>query len=321
MAVFRPSTYFSYQLESVLFQRDVNVDLIISLDSSESLHLVQRYLALFQHQVISKEINIEIVGGPMMGTAAGNFFSLVTRVNPQHDFYAFCDQDDVWMPHKLSSAVRAMTCNRCDCYSSELLVWKSDTSRSAAPVTRRWLQKKMINFKFFFAESAGCTYVLNSNAFTSLRTRLRVLSNAGTLSKVFSHDLFASVFLHAQGFNWWHDTSSYIYYRQHAENQWGASKFTISGIMKRISRLSSGDYLVLLMMAWAGCDRSCPVMPALNRLSSFKFFDRLHLLYFAFSSASVTDPRLLGLLYAIIFASSATLQSLHAIRCEVIPNL
>src|SRR5262249_46946867 len=47
---------------------------------------------------------VEIIDGPQRGAPA-NFLFLACRQNPVSDYYAFCDQDDVWEADKLARAI------------------------------------------------------------------------------------------------------------------------------------------------------------------------------------------------------------------------
>ena len=51
--------------------------------------------------------DIRLIEGPRQGATA-NFLSLIEAVAPG-EALAFCDQDDVWLPHRLSQGVAAIT--------------------------------------------------------------------------------------------------------------------------------------------------------------------------------------------------------------------
>jgi len=52
-------------------------------------------------------ISVRLHRGSNLGFIA-SFFTLLLRADPQADWYAFCDQDDVWQPDKLARAVEKL---------------------------------------------------------------------------------------------------------------------------------------------------------------------------------------------------------------------
>ncbi|TGP84459.1 glycosyltransferase, partial [bacterium M00.F.Ca.ET.222.01.1.1] len=51
--------------------------------------------------------SLTLVKGPQKGFAA-NFRSMIVDPRIDADYYAFCDQDDIWEPDRLESALRWM---------------------------------------------------------------------------------------------------------------------------------------------------------------------------------------------------------------------
>jgi rhamnosyltransferase len=301
MAVYKPANSFKEQLRSIACQDQIMVSIKISLDSPDSLSSIRGDVDQIVREGHIAESQITIVSGPQKKSPAANFFSLIMGASGSYDYYAFSDQDDIWKPSKLLSAVQCLESRDCDCYSSELLVWLDDTPQEQARFTRRFSSKKN-HFGYLFAESAGCTYVLSQSAFLSLKQRLILVHSKGLLDCIFSHDLFSSVYLQSQGFRWVHDPNSFIYYRQHLVNEWGANAFSLKGIVSRIRLMYDGRYLALLYLAWLKCPTASDVYPPLQCLLKFDLLSRLRLLYFFNGSVSLTDPRLLGIFFTIFFS-------------------
>ena len=76
-----------------------------SLDGSDdgSAALIQAFAARQSQRVAVQR-------GPGLGFAA-NFLGLLSRVEPEAEFGAFCDHDDVWLPDKLDRAKGAQSAN------------------------------------------------------------------------------------------------------------------------------------------------------------------------------------------------------------------
>jgi glycosyltransferase involved in cell wall biosynthesis len=88
------------QLASLERQTFKNWRLIASDDGSSDR--TKSILRAFQESV--EPDRVEIIEGPRRGAPA-NFLFLACRENLVSDYYAFCDQDDVWEPDKLARAI------------------------------------------------------------------------------------------------------------------------------------------------------------------------------------------------------------------------
>ena len=92
--------FLAQQLDSLEVQTHQNWMLIASDDGSsdDTLRILKVYQAKWPAgKVIIKE-------GPKQGFCV-NFLSLACDPNIKADYYAFCDQDDVWLPTKLEVAL------------------------------------------------------------------------------------------------------------------------------------------------------------------------------------------------------------------------
>ena len=110
MATCEGRAYIAEQLDSLAEQTHDAWTLTVSDDGSKDDTLEQ--VAAFAKRVAQP---VRVMAGPKQG-ATQNFVNLVHRVNWQDpdtaflpkntDLFAFVDQDDVWLPHKLERAVR-----------------------------------------------------------------------------------------------------------------------------------------------------------------------------------------------------------------------
>jgi glycosyltransferase involved in cell wall biosynthesis len=99
LCTFNGCRYLVEQLESIERQSHRNWRLVISDDGSSdaTLGIVREFAA-------RAATRIEVRNGPRHGAAA-NFMSLVADGQLSGDYFAFCDQDDIWHPDKISRAV------------------------------------------------------------------------------------------------------------------------------------------------------------------------------------------------------------------------
>ena len=304
LASYMPNLTFVDQLHSIAGQVDVQIRLTIS-DDSLSLVNTQEMFADSCSALFSE---IEWLEGPRKGTPVANFLSLISYVNCDSDFFAFSDQDDIWMPNKLSAAIDKLSQSGASCYSSELMIWNEGHSFHSALKSHRWREKREF-YGFFFAEGAGCTLVLSRKAFMSLRQRVKQLITSGVSHLLMSHDLFTSVYLQALGFSWIHDKRSFIYYRQHSSNAWGAKVFSLKGLTARFDLLANGSYMHTWCFAFYSLS---PDHMVSDRCSRYGLIDLI--MQFAFSSRVVQffSAKYFGLLI-FIFSNKVSLKAVTAI--------
>jgi glycosyltransferase involved in cell wall biosynthesis len=99
--------FLTEQLDSLQNQTHQNWVVIASDDGStdQTLEILQQYQAKW----LAGKLTIR--SGPQKGFCQ-NFLSLACDFNIRADYYAFCDQDDVWLPSKLIVALENITGNQ-----------------------------------------------------------------------------------------------------------------------------------------------------------------------------------------------------------------
>lgn len=102
LATYQGELYLKEQLASIAQQTYPHWQLLISDDGSHdsTCDIVRDFASTVKQQV-------SLIKGPCSGSTR-NFFHLMQSVNTVGDaeLYAFCDQDDVWLPEKLERAVK-----------------------------------------------------------------------------------------------------------------------------------------------------------------------------------------------------------------------
>lgn len=104
MATFEGERYLQAQLDSIAQQTHADWTLSISDDGS-----TDTTVGICEAFARNHPDRVRIFQGPRKGATA-NFFHLIACVSDDRgsDCYAFSDQDDVWFPHKLSSALTSL---------------------------------------------------------------------------------------------------------------------------------------------------------------------------------------------------------------------
>ena len=96
MSTYNGASYLKEQIDS-LEKQDVPVDIFIRDDGStdKTIDILKKY---------QSKPNVHIEYGINLGYKK-SFMTLLMKVN-DYDYYAFCDQDDIWLPNKISCAVK-----------------------------------------------------------------------------------------------------------------------------------------------------------------------------------------------------------------------
>ncbi len=122
--------------------------------SDGTWQLLQRYADHHRH--------IHITKGPNLG-AAQSFLRLVEHASPHADYMAFSDQDDVWNPDKVSTAISQLEAHNNK--NSPILYCSRVTMTDTAlnPVRPSDLPKRGLSFANALVETSvhGCTMVFN----------------------------------------------------------------------------------------------------------------------------------------------------------------
>ena len=101
LGTFNGERFISQQLDSIIAQTESNWRIYISDDGSldSTLDIVRSYQAKLGAHKIQFRVNAHT-------GFARNFLSLACDPMIRADFFAFCDQDDVWLPKKLEVALK-----------------------------------------------------------------------------------------------------------------------------------------------------------------------------------------------------------------------
>lgn len=169
----------------------------------------------------------DIVSGPGVGFA-GNFRHLVQSVQPDAAFYAYCDQDDIWLPGKLRAAAAvldgadspALYCGRTIIANEAGAAQHPSQHFRAPPDFRNALVQSI---------AGGNTMVMNRSAFALVREAMR-------RTAFVSHDWFTYQIISGVGGRVHYSTEPQILYRQHGGNIVGSN----SGLIPRLQRLVMG---------------------------------------------------------------------------------
>lgn len=218
LSTYNGERYIRAQIDSVLAQIGVEVRLSIRDDGSSdgTIAVLAEYAAREPHIAVEYGLNKGVVG---------SFFTLLAACPATGDYFAFCDQDDVWKPDKLA---RAVLC--CNPYAEQVPVLYASrveyvTEQLArldfSPMPRSvGLSNAMVENQLI-----GCTMVFNR--------RLRELVLARLPQYATMHDAWLYLVASALGKVIFDDFVS-VAYRQHGGNVVGGTTSALQRNMKRV---------------------------------------------------------------------------------------
>ena len=107
LCTYNGDRFLAEQLDSLEAQTHQNWVVIASDDGSSdsTLEILKEYQEKWPYG------QLRILSGPQKGFCQ-NFLSLACDPEIKADYYAFCDQDDVWLPEKLSAALKNIIINQ-----------------------------------------------------------------------------------------------------------------------------------------------------------------------------------------------------------------
>lgn len=229
LAAFNGMRYIAEQIESILQQRNVEVQIVVSVDRSTDG--TESFLSKWALQ----EPRLTLLPfGEHFGGAAPNFYRLLRDVDlTGFDYVSFADQDDLWHQEKLWRAHSLMTECAAFGYSSNVTAfWPSGRTQLVNKA-----QPQRANDHFFEAAGPGCTYVLRAKLLVPLQ-HLAVRA-CESLLRVEYHDWFIYAFFRVNNYSWVIDDWSSMQYRQHESNQLGVNVGLVSR-WRRALRVLSG---------------------------------------------------------------------------------
>lgn len=224
------SQYIRQQIDSIINQTETEWTVFVSDDGSTdgTLDILKYY-----QEKLGRE-RFVIIDGPGKGFA-WNFISLLEKCGDAFDYYAFSDQDDEWMPDKLSRSISVLSSYKHNVPSvycgRTSLVDENGHHLGESP-----LFSKPPSFKNALIQSiaGGNTMILN-------RAGRNIINKTPIDVRIISHDWWIYIVITAIGGNIFYDPKPSINYRQHTNNIVGSNLGWLARF-KRISGLMDGHF-------------------------------------------------------------------------------
>ena len=219
MSTYNGEKYLNDQVISIINQLNINVELYIRDDGSMDNTIgILKELEKAHH-------NIHVTYDKNIGWKK-SFLTLMKKVPLTGDYYAFADQDDVWLPEKLYKAVELLgnnVLNKVKAYCSNQTFVDEELNKICIKMNKRYKKSNEVHV-LVNGYGMGCTEVFS-------RELIKLYRRATIEYENVSHDVLVSILATYFG-SICRDEKSYMLYRQHNEN--AGSKHM--NIIKKIKR-------------------------------------------------------------------------------------
>ena len=218
MATYNGEKYLREQIDSLINQNGVQVSILIRDDGSidKTTEILEEYQSRSQLKWYTGEhLNVQ-----------KGYLNLLKNA-PNADYYAFCDQDDVWDANKLLIAITELEELPKDkpllYYCGQKLVDENLNLLSVHSINT----KRSDYTNFLISNVAGCTAVFNRELVDAI--------NSKNPEFILMHDSWIFKVCLALGGKYYADSSAYINYRQHGNNVAGLNN-GLKGKIKQMKR-------------------------------------------------------------------------------------
>lgn len=223
MSTYNGEKYIKEQIDSILLQNGVDVRLYIRDDGS-----VDRTCDIIKEYDDNRIVLIS--DGKNLG-AGVSFFTLLAYVvdkDKEIEFFAYSDQDDIWLENKLLSGVNYIIGSDSPMlYGSDVMVYRNGVNYGMCSGGHVY-QDKALDIVLDAVKCAACTMVLNRRLAEIICSTK--LPGADILNIRF-HDTWSYLIALAYG-QIVCDTNSYILHRIHDSNLWGMGESLIKKAFK-----------------------------------------------------------------------------------------
>lgn len=220
LSTFNGEKYLAQQLDSILTQSYPEIVINIRDDGS-----TDDTTQLLRTHYVNRYLNINFTAGSNLGVVK-SFFTLLQNSKDDCEYFAFCDQDDIWPNNKIYNAVTQLKA-----YNSEQpLLYCSRLEYVSEDLTSLGYSNipKYIGFRNSLVENiaTGCTVVINRKARDLILEKIP--------SNVLMHDWWFYIVISAFG-KVLFDINPNIKYRQHGNNLVGGSSSIFRQYIRRLN--------------------------------------------------------------------------------------
>lgn len=233
ISTYNGEKYLKEQLDSLLNQTYKSVKIYIRDDGStdNTVNIVKEYQGRNSNIILNEGENIGFI----------NSFLELLKLSDEADYYAYCDQDDIWMEDKIERAVKFL--EKTDENKPALYFSNSDYYDSNMKFLATAEKNKVYNFRNSLVEcvTQGMTMVIND------KTRQIIVKNKP--ESCLYHDWWT--YMICSGFGQIvYDDKSLVKYRRHNKSVTEEGKNSLQLFIFRVKKFIIGDSLKKIKEQW-----------------------------------------------------------------------
>lgn len=290
LATFNGAEFLESQLIGIMAQKYCKVTIFAADDAStdETVNILKKY-------------NVVILDVSKVGSSSANFFRLINEFClrgsiERYDYVALSDQDDIWFPDKLHSAVFRLKDN-FDCYSGSFFADSRIPKSNPGAVSHVCKYFKQTKFSHIFrSPGPGFTFVFTRQALKKIASNAFFQNSFPIGNMPYRwHDWTLFAIAKAADLSWYIDPNGYALYRLHQNNDTGLRSY--KNIFGRLKFLLNGSFMneAKKMSMICGDKEIEKRITRLNMVDRFYFLVRIHLL-----RSKLTDR--VALAFCILFS-------------------
>lgn len=254
LATYNGARYLEEQIQSLIRQTIKDICIYIHDDGStdNTRNIIEAYVKKYPNKIF-------VLNGNPTGGAKYNFFYLMKHVDA--DYLCFCDQDDVWKPHKIEVQLKNLLEIEGENRKKPCLVWTDMQvvdkdlnliSPSFSEYANLRPQEKGIDRFIVSGKAAGCSMMINKSL-----QKLCLSIPEDAQGRIIMHDWFLMIVAQMFGSAKYIEETT-VLYRQHSTNVVGASPYERKKYIKRaFFRLCSGEQLKITKISLGNNIKQC----------------------------------------------------------------
>lgn len=230
LSTYNGEKYIEEQLDSILNQSYPNIKIYIRDDGStdRTVEIIKNYIK--QYSLLNK---IEIWEEKNIGIL-NSFLELINR-SSDSEYWALCDQDDVWFVNKIDAAIAKIQCiEQCKGIDEPILyscksILTDEKLYVTKDVIRKYTLKPSFGNSLIENICPGCTMVFNHALYNLIKDKYpkNYLIHDMWLYQVAT--CFGTVYC---------DKQAYMFYRQHSNNAIGLDSSRMELVKRQIKNFN-----------------------------------------------------------------------------------
>lgn len=228
LASYNGDKFIEEQLNSILNQNGVTADVMIFDDNSSdnTISIINKELLNFPNRITLLQ-NVEQIHSPLHSFSYLIKYVKENQVNLDYDFFAFSDQDDIWLPNKIKNGIDAIRKT-----NSKISISSGIATNLIDKANITIYDRRVYSFgeALLKSNAIGMTMVFTANFFKNVKFPESINL------KIWLHDHILYLIALYQGESVVFVNEAGVIYRQHSNNVIGCSKNNLVNRLKNKSR-------------------------------------------------------------------------------------